>query len=472
MKMPQRTLPMLKCEHNFARHNFARHNFASHIVAKYAVAIGVAMLAVASVATPHTTSAADALDLLGGFDRDRIAKTYPPSDSAAVGELAKLVFRLQKVDPKVLASRVRKDPTESNAAELVAAELGDAVSINGVVRSIQVIDVPGDLVEFLEFKRMRSLQIESPKQTVQVVTANVADNIAVGDQARGTGVIVQANGQVAAAAGRLSWVPSTTPSAGWMLLAKAGVDISSIVEVASRDRKPLLAADADAFYATLAAAASISGQRDLPASRNVTAVKMLTDAKTMAGHWIRFEAETVLVTRIAITDPDRQTELGMDRYFQIDAVVDLGNAVIQIEGSSDENDARFENRYPVSIVATELPAFLNEAIWKQTGVDAIVAKISRNVAIEGFFFRLWSYQTDYMNQFGGEDQFGPLVVAANITDRTPTSADPIGVSMIGWIAAVVVLAGMLATWLWHRSTTAGDREVAKKRKQASVDVDF
>ncbi|TWU56121.1 hypothetical protein [Rubripirellula reticaptiva] len=408
----------------------------------------------------------DAFDLLSGFDRDRIAAAYPPSTEKSSGELAKLLFRLKSVDTNSLAERMVAGQKN---------DVGNVLKIDGKIISTQKINVPPRLVEFLEFKRMTLLQVQVDDAEVIVITANVSADAKIGDRVRGVGVIAnaQTNSPAAVAVAKLGWIPRAANSVGWRLLAHEGVDIGMVADVSTRNRKPLVGADSDAFYAVLAAAKTVTQQSNLPPAVPASAVKMLTDATSMAGEWIRLELETVQITRISVIDPLRRSQLSADHYFQIDAVADLGRAVIKIESSEkDSNEtgeiapsATFENRYPVSIVTTELPAFLNEAVWKQAGPDAVIAEVSRQVAIDGFFFRLWSYQSEYMERFGGEDQFGPLVIAARIIDQTPKTADPIGVSIIGKVAAVAVLAGLLATWIWHRLTTAGDQVVSRKRKQ-------
>ena len=112
------------------------------------------------------------------------------------------------------------------------------------------------------------------------------------------------------------------------------------------------------------------------------------------------DLETVQVTRISVTEPHRQTQLGSDHYYQIDAVGDLGNVVIKIERpAGDEGPAAtFENRYPVSVVVRELPDFLSQRIRVQEGGDAIVSQIKVLVGVDAFFYRLWSYSTVFMDR--------------------------------------------------------------------------
>lgn len=424
----------------------------------------------------------DAMDLLSGFDRARIESAFPPIDERSTGELAKLVYRLNSIDAQSLASRV-SDANDENAIDQ-DVEVGRVIAIDGTIASKRRIDVPSRLADVLEFEQIDALEIQTLGDVLTVLTSKFPRGAVNGDRVRGVGVVINNDSpsSLAIVAAKLAWIPGTSDSTGWRLLGAQGVDIGMIADVSTRDRKPLVAEDSDAFYAMLAASRSIAGQEDLPDGKTVGAIKMLTDAKSMSGEWIRLDLETVQITRIAVTDALRRDQLNGDHYFQIDAVADLGRTVIKVEKADhDPNDvavqkrqeATFENRYPVSLVMVELPPFLIEAIGKKAGVGAVVAEVSRQIIVDGFFFRLWSYQTEYMKQFGGEDQFGPLVIAARIRDVTPATADPVGVSLIGQIAAVVILAGMLLTWLWHRSTTSGDRVISERRRRhESADIHF
>jgi hypothetical protein len=188
------------------------------------------------------------------------------------------------------------------------------------------------------------------------------------------------------------------------------------------------------------------------------------DGAVHGGDWVEIALTTVQITRVEVSEPKRQRQLGGDHYFQIDAVGDLGNVDVQIaspEGGTGP-PARFENRYPVSLVTAELPPFLSERIGSDEGGEAIVTEISVPIEVDAFFFRLWSYSTDYMDQFGGGKQIGPLLIAARIDGRA-TAADPAGVGLIGWLAAIAVLTAIAAIAVWNRFMQKQDRLVKEQR---------
>ncbi len=407
-------------------------------------------------------AADSALPMLSGFDAKRIDAAYPPVDEDSAGELAKLIYRLDLADASVL---------ESKAGNSV--DLGDAIWIEGQIRELRSLEVPQRLIEFLELSQLHVVVIAVDGLEQRIVSKPLPDGVKSGDRVRGVGVVIQSGdpSPVAVACARLRWFPETTDNVGWRLLGDAGVDVSLITDIRTRDRRPLVADDGDAFYSMLAAADGISDRQDLPPPGRVDPVDLLRSEDDLGGNWLTMELETVQVTRIAVTDARRQAQLGSDHYFQIDAVGDLGNVIVKIERPQGEAGppAIFENRYPVSLVARDLPDFLENRIRISEGGEAVVAQIKLLIGVDAFFYRIWSYSTDYMNQHGGGDQFGPLLIAAEIRNREPVSDDPAGVGVIGWIAAVAVIVAILMIWAWNRRLATRDREVRQQRKDREAE---
>jgi hypothetical protein len=412
-----------------------------------------------------------AVSLLSGFDAARLEAVYPPRDADAAGELAKLVYRLRAIDPNALDARV------GNTA---GYQLGDAIRIDGEIQEIKVLKVPSRLVEFVELSYLHLIVVDTGTAAVRVATAMLPRDAKRTDRVSGIGVVIETSAAddsehdlqpAAIATARLRWFPQTSKTAGWQLLGDEGLDVSLLAEVAARNRRPLLAEDGDAFYSMLAAAATISRRDDLPTPSLADPVMLLREPENLGGQWLRMNLETVQVTRITVAEPHRQAQLGSDHYFQIDAVGDLGNTVVKMErAAGDEGPpAIFANRYPVSVVIRELPEFLSQRIRGQEGGDAIVSNIKVMVGVDVFFYRLWSYSTDFMSQHGGLDQFGPLLVGARIRNREPTSNDPVGSSAIGWIAAIAVISAIVATWYWNRRISAHDLEIRQRRKASDAE---
>ena len=411
-----------------------------------------------------SVAADSAIPLLGGFDSERIAATYPPTEQQATGELAKLVYRLRALDPKFLADLVAAGQDDTDAA----SALGDAMVVEGEIQQLAALQVPAALIEYLELERLLVLDLRRESATVRVITGDMPADVGEGDRVTGVGVAIELSSSGAPAviaAGQLKWFPAAPQSVGWTLLSAAGIDIHALTNVGSRNREPLSAADGDLFYAMLAKASAIA--RTAPAPPRVEAVSLLQHPEQFSGEWLRMELESVQVTRIAVTEPARQRQLGGDHYYQVDAVAALSDVVIEIARADGDDGpkAKFENRYPVSFAIQQLPAFLRDQIRLQEGGDAMVAQISLPLEVDGFFFRLWGYETDYMEKFGGGEQFGPLLIAARLSAREQV-VDAVGSRKIGWIAATAVLVAIIAIWIWNSVLARRDRRVKQRRKQS------
>jgi hypothetical protein len=412
-----------------------------------------------------------AIVLLSGFDQARIEAAYPADNDESLGELAKLLYRLGPIGSDALASRLdQKGPMQ----------VGDAVRVEGELVQVRRRPIPESLVEFLEFTDLYFAEVVSSEGIPRrLVSASFPVDAQPGDRIVALGVAIELaesrDGQPGPwevmATPRVQWTPKSSPKVGWRLLGSAGFDVALLSAVKQRSRQPLMAEDGDAFYSMLAAAAQLGRQTDTPPAANVQSVDLLRRPETLTGEWLQLPMESVQITRITVTEPRRREQLGQDHYFQIDAVVDLGNVIVKIERPDPASGppAVFENRYPVSVVSAEIPEFLQDRIRIQEGGEAVVSQHRSLLAVDGFFYRLWSYQSEFMDQHGGGDQFGPLFVAARILDREPSSKDPAGVQIIGWLAAIAVIVGILFFWLWGRLVASRDREARRARQRHAAD---
>ena len=411
-----------------------------------------------------------AVDLVGGFDQQRLQKAFPLKDQQAIQEAAKLLYRVGKVNSDSFASRAGESFTGEEP-------IGEAVKLSGELVEVKVFRVSDSLVDLLGLRSISLAVLSLPSgHHVSVVASDIPADAKPGDRFDVTGMVINESAIVSAKA---SWFPKQSSVPGWQWLSNQGVDLGELPSLATRDRQPLKASDANAFYSIMAAASHIdadSADFVPPPALPVDPIDLLSNPKTLIGRYITLPVEVIQVTRVALTDPRRRQQLGSDHYFQVDAVGDLGNVVVKIEphksvdADADSNideaetplgPATFENRYPVSMVMRDLPPFLEAAIREHEGGSAVISDVNMMVQANGFFFRLWSYQTKYMEQFGDDKQFGPLIIAASLQNLENDSPDPLGVGVIGWIAAI------LAIWLWQHLTSADDEAIRKRRRDKS-----
>lgn len=420
-----------------------------------------------------------ALDLLGQFDAERLGAAYPPGDKKSFEELSRIVYRIGRVQPESFRKRVTPGQF---------GNIGDAITVTGTIQSMRLLRVPEKLVDVLEFSSIVDLVMVvdedaaenadkksgDSKSEIRIIGPRLPKSAAVGDRVEAVGAVLALDEAdaaplpIAMVSAKMRWIPAKPPSDGWRLLSEGGVDVSELAGVAARNRKPLMAADNTPFYEMLAAAPKIGAS---PVAVQVEPkwirpIDLLQTPKEHAGEWLRMRLNTVRMTKVAVTDPLRQEQLGSDHYFQIDANGDLENVAIKIQRPPGEAGppVLFDGSYPVSLVMKELPAFLSDAIREQEGGDVVVSMISRPVQIEGFFFRLWSYESDKMQREGAGNQFGPLLMVARMTDRATAQEEAMSVDVIGYLAAAGILLGLVGALLWTRRNANEDKQVRSKQQ--------
>lgn len=435
----------------------------------------VCFLLAAVAAVIHARSPAycdSALPLIAGFDAERVDAAYPFDGDDSVSEVAKLLFRVGQLERTSLQSRV--DPSS-------VLRTGSAVDFAGEVRSKRVLQVTPQLSDYLGFDAVEVYELESRMQRVPdadaiapilLLTSSLSGDVAPGDRLAGVGVLLElptdSDGTRVIAAAGPTWTPKQPPVEGWRLLGDVGFDASLLPELAGRQRQRLSTEDAQAFYTMLRASSRLASKEDsLPRPRPLTAVDLLQDPTRHVGQWMSLRVETVRVTRVSLTEqPRRARQLSNDHYFQIDAIGDLGNVQLQVRSRDpDAEPVVFENRYPVSIVTPELPDFLRDEVADRYGDNTVSAAVSLPLRVHGFFFRLWSYESQYMNQRGGDDQFGPLIVGVSFKNLALAGRDPAGVSRLGWYLAAGVLIALVLIAIWSWRNRRRDNQVRRRRKE-------
>lgn len=413
--------------------------------------------------------AESALELLSGFDVQRITDCYPVDDSDAAGEMARLLYRLRKADPNVIAAR--------SAPAAAVSSAGDVARVEGTISAIRQYKVPAKLVEFLELESFQEIVLEQADlgETLSVFAPTLVGKISHGDFIKADAVWLSSDaGKGVFAAGRVAWIPATAESVGWRLLAEQGVDLSYIAELASRNRKPLEADDGEAFYSMIAAAKTLQQPMPIedqprPVAETVQPVELLQHPQQYHGQWIRLNANTVRITRVSVTELRRREQLGQDHYYQIDASGDLGRYVIRLERSDQDAGEPIEmsGTYPVTLVSAEIPEFLQQQLEAN---NAVVSMTSHPVSIDGFFYRLWSYQNEFMTREGGGKQVGPLIVVSDWRSLAVNDSGGQEVQVIGYVLALGILAAIIATVWWTRRNAWEDARVRDQSREVKIDL--
>lgn len=415
------------------------------------------------------------LPMLGKFDRDALESVFPigePTDSngsgPSVGEMSKLVYQVSRLDAGTLLSAAN-DSDQS-------AKLGDAVRFDGEVVSRTSYQVPSSLVPYLEFTKFDSLVIQSQQDSsLSIVLAKDSPRgLGVGDRIHGAGVSVLGQGlddgqleaRSALVAPRLEWSPGLVNSQGWMLLQESGFDFSLIDVIHKHDRQPLVPAEETAFFAMLAAADAANTGSRVP--KRVPLIDLLRQSDSLAGDWVRLDAQAVRVTKIDVGAAIARVSptLDADHYYQIDAIADLGNVVVKIEPSEPGGaPLELDGRYPIAIVTTNLPPELESMSSGSVGAS----ERRRDIIVDAFFYRVWSYASDLSSRDPrSSDQLGPLLMATSVRVSPPLASDPVGVRRIGWIVCGVFIGGFLAILIWIQHTKRVDKRAARQKTPVQV----
>lgn len=493
---------------------------------KIASILGSLVLAVSGASTCLSESV---LDRLSGFDAARIESISPwfedASDASLGAEAAKLLYQIRRLssgglfaEPQAEDAGVQVAGEAANDGSVIAgsdkalslATLGEVVSLSGTVASLETWDLPPALAEVLEFRSLYRVEVlvsdstdkvndeqlnESDAQRVLVIATQVpsawleAPPQGVTPPLRRTvltGVVVRPRKEAGSdeagsseaggarpvvAAATMGWL--ATAGSGvpqdWITWSEKGFDVSLLEGVRTRDRQLLRTEDAPAFYPLLKLAASLDGTEAASGER-VPAADLLKQSKAWVGRRVRLELQTVRLTRIQVTEPVTKARLGSDHYWQIDALGDLGQVVIRIE-SEDGEAAVFENRYPISVAIRDLPAFLVEAMGEDSASVARtdVAMVSQPVLVDGIHYRMWSYESEFMNQHGGGNQFGPLVIASRITAIQQPTVGSSGATMLGWYVAAFAIFGVLAAALGSYLSSRNDAKAKLKSRRSLPD---
>ncbi len=450
------------------------------------VTLGIAWIWFAITAA-SPASAQSMWDLLPAYNAPRMqtltqnAEPTLGSPQVNIDELAKIVFRMNRLSETALQSRVARSATPPI--------VGDAVVIDGEIVAAEPLTIGTELQEYLELTQIEMIRLADIGDAPHVLFSHRLPRAAVAsDRISGVAVRIrvatpktsegagQADSEQARhdliidVAGRLNWTSAHPQSPADAVLAMAGVDLSRLAEIGKLDRQPLSDADSPLFYPMMGAA-RIDGDtvRDnaqlseavrsmRKSTRAVSPVDLLQSPQKFTGQWIRLDVETVRITRVAVESSQRRSQIGGDFYYEIDAIGNLGNVELKIEVPGGE-PVTMENRYPVTIVTAQLPDFLKPPASDK---DQLVLTRRVPIGVEGFFYRLWSYESDLMQSHGGK-QFAPLILAGVIEDERSGSSDPHGVQEIGNIAAVAVIAAIVAMIIFGIVTRRGDRR-ARDRK--------
>ena len=397
-----------------------------------------------------------------------------PSQSSVPLATAKLVWRLSRVSTESL-DRLAVSQQDADLSEL---EVFETVSISGRAQTIRQIKVPESLSESLGMESIWIVEAKSGKDSFAVLCKSVpaqwVGQPEIDQPIRATSVVVVQsttdNPRPLMVSPNVGWYPDSTSeslgvSAGWVELADAGFDAGQFTLIRKKNRTSLSSSESPAFYEFLSCSREpVSDDTeaiDLVPSQ-IETVDLLKSAD-LIGDYIRLRVETARIQHVY--DASMLSKIGQDHYWEIDAFGDLENVRIQAKSSDGDDKIEFGNRYPVTIMTLELPSELSSLVQDGGTVTKAMLMHQTTLDVDGFFYRLWSYDTDFIGSRGGDQQIGPLIAARHIRVVTPTKVTASS-QQLGWIAAGGFFFCLTATILYIVTVGKIDKTAGRSRHAA------
>jgi len=371
--------------------------------------------------------------------------------------LAKILLRFSRLGMNNI-QRWRK--TGVNWSEIAAAthqQQGELFTIRGRARLVTEHTLPPELAQRFESAKYYSVQlaIDGSPHSALVYTPTVPKAWPIGtpvdESAIVDGLLLKLgpprDGQQPFffAAGRVGWLPESS------VLARAGFDVSFFDGVQETNGKGLLAADREPFYQLLAAIGRVDRAESQRARAPLDVVPLIEQPAAHHGEFYSVRGTARRIVKVAIDDPGVRERLGLDHYYEIDLFVPLGEAKLRFGEAikADENPV-FENTFPVTLIARQLPPGLAEG-----------ENLHEQVAADAVFFKLWTYQSAYMARF---NRVQPAPILMTHEPRLVLAADEGSGALGAVITALLigVLVVSLAVYWWYRR---GDRAFREQQRQ-------
>lgn len=239
--------------------------------------------------------------------------------------------------------------------------------------------------------------------------------------------------EIVMAAQRVEWLPTKTSTeerinAGVALMSQFEFDAGLLDDLRRSNGKVMNRADTEAFFQIISIVNTPDSRRvieQVTTHSNLpqpTISDYLQNTRELQGELVTLKADIRQITKIEIRNEKMKFRLGLDHYWQLDAFVYLGGDAIELKTNEEDKDGLvYKHRYPVQICLVALPPKLQEA---QTQIQRGTYRsnsLHENITLNGFFFKLWAYQSARTIGAGGKRvQLSPLFIASNVVVHEPT----------------------------------------------------
>jgi hypothetical protein len=262
--------------------------------------------------------------------------------------------------------------------------------------------------------------------------------------------------QLVVACDRVAWHPDAPHgelgiTQDHVLLASKGMDIGQLDLVL--DRRSITALERECFYQMLDAAKRIDPKsQKLPDAGDELLGPMLQKPREMRGRQFALRGQVRRVQEIRVNERDLGERFNIDHYYQVDMFLPLENQKIKM--GEGEDAPLFESYFPVVFCVAQLPRGMKP--------DDLV---DREARIPAFYFKLWSYETEFMRRYGDRPtQLSPMLIGRQ-PEVLHLPEQPL--ADLGTFAAALFVLTLGVTWVWvwqmHKRDTVRDREDRRRR---------
>jgi hypothetical protein len=202
---------------------------------------------------------------------------------------------------------------------------------------------------------------------------------------------------------RVSWFPDKESSkanlgAAQLYLASQGVDFGFLDMIRRNQKRGMLAEENRYFYQMIKAATVAqrdpSQVADLP---SVGFVELITASNKHLGSVVEIEGNVRRIVAVPITSKAERERLGIDQFYELDMYIPLADIATVKAKDKDGNDIEYNDRFPVTVHIPSLP-------------EAVTEYRHNRVRVKGFFYRMWSFQSEFAKQTNQKGQMSPLII--------------------------------------------------------------
>ncbi len=274
------------------------------------------------------------------------------------------------------------------------------------------------------------------------------------------------------AASRIGWLPDHLDAQlgvdpDQVLLGNLGMDIGLFDSVRARNKMPIGAAERECFYALLSAAERIATPALAKRATPLELGALLQHPERNHGRLISFRGTVQRITRVMVDERDIRQRYNIDHYFQLDVLVPLNDAAIEVRGEDDsEPGPVYRDSFPFTCCSVSLPSQWERYVGRE--------KVSLGVIINGFFFKLWAYPNPFVARFDERQrQLSPMIVLHDpVSVALTTSPDHARGLLIGlgFLAFLLLVWGIV--WALNRTDRKHAEAIMQHRFAAEQPPDF